>query len=447
MKAWTLTLVSQLLAAASLAAQAATAVPLRADMHTYTGGEREVLLTVTHAEVPSKAFHATRDVSIWLPDIPAGAHVRYPVLIFPDAEEKVQFRSALANVQFLIDRQLIPPIMVVGVPYFANRIHELTPRASGATAQTFPTAGGADQTARFIADELLPWVDAHYPTLPTRILAGHSAGGLFGLYMMVTRPEVFRVVIAMSPALFWNDDSLIADYSARMAADSLRARALFLTSGGLENGGLQGNIDGPTTAFAARLTTLLGSSSIHALRFEARRYPRDGHSTTPMLSLVDGLRMAFEPLVVPIDSVYVALSGRHAQDSSEIRATVEELKTRYAAGGAALGMPAPFPEAALDVLGGYSLEAKQPALAVSLLRENLDHYPHSSNAHESLGEGLLAAGDTSEAVKELRTAVTIARGQMQKPLPLLERAHERDVLAAAVAQLHAAHQDDTGVAR
>jgi predicted alpha/beta superfamily hydrolase len=447
MKAWALAFVAQLLTVASLAAQAPTAMPVPADLRTHANGEREVLLTVTHAEVPSKAFHATRDVVIWLPETPAGARARYPVLIFPDAEEKVQFRSALANIQFLIDRQLIPPIMVVGVPYFADRMHELSPRASGATAEAFPTAGGADQNARFIADELLPWVDAHYPTLPTRILAGHSGGATFALYMMVTRPEVFRVVIAISPAMWWNDDSLIADYSARLAADSLRARALFVTSGGLENGPEQGPIDSTTTAFAARLTTLLGTSPTHALRFEDRRYPRDGHSMTPMASLVDGLRMAFEPLVVPIDSVYAALSGRHVQDSSEIRATVEELKARYAAGEAALGMRAPFPEIALEVLGGYSVEAKQSALAVTLLRENLDRYPHSSNAHESLGEGLLALGDTSAAVKELRTAVTMAKTEMQKPGPVLARAHERDVLVAAVAQLHAAHRDAIDGAR
>jgi predicted Zn-dependent protease len=168
---------------------------------------------------------------------------------------------------------------------------------------------------------------------------------------------------------------------------------------------------------------------------------------TPMASLVDGLRMAFEPLVVPIDSVYAALSARHAQDSSEISAAVAALKARYAAGEAALGMSGPFPETALDVLGGYSLEAKQPALAVTLLRENLDHYPHSPNAHESLGEGLLAVGDTSAAVTQLRTAVRMAKTEMQKPGSVLARAHDRDVLVAAVAQLHAAHGDAVDVAR
>lgn len=435
------------LVAAGVAAQSSPARQLPPDAHHRAGVEREVLLAVTHARVASKVFHTTRDVAVWLPDGGVSSAERYPVLIFPDAEEKGQFRSALANIQFLIDRRLIPPLMVIGIPYLADRIHELTPRASGETAQSFPTAGGADQTMQFIADELLPWVDAHYPTLPTRILAGHSAGGLFALYAMATRPDVFRVVIAMSPAIFWNNDSLSAEVSARIAADTLHTRTLFVTSGGLETGGLQAPIDGPTTAFTAHLTTLLDSLHTHRLRFEGRRYPRDGHSMTPLPGLVDGLRMAFEPLLVPIDSVFDRLSADHTQDSAEIRAIVQALETRYAAGATGLGIPGPFPEAPLDVLGSYGLQAKQPHLALDLFRENLAHYPQSSNAHESLGEALVAVGDTSAAVKELRTAIALADGALEKTRSVLTLANEKAVKAAAVASLRAVHADGGSAAR
>jgi len=442
-----LMLLEHLLTAASLTAQAAAGVSVSPDTHGRAGVEREVLLAVTHVRVPSKVFHTARDISIWLPDGVAAPAARYPVLVFPDAEEKGQFRSALANIQFLVDRQLIPPLMVVGVPYLANRIHELTPPASGSTAQNYPTAGGADRTMQFIADELLPWVDARYPTLPTRLLAGHSAGGLFALYAMVTRPDVFRIVIAMSPALFWNDDAFSAEAAARLAADTLHARTLFLTSGGLETGGLEAPIDRPTTAFAARLTTLLDSLHSNRLRFESRRYPRDGHTMTPLPGLVDGLRMAFEPILVPIDSVFDQLSARHTQDSSEIQATVQELKSRYAAGAATLGVPAPFPEAPLDALGSYSLTAKQPDLAVKLLRENRDCFPHSPNAHESLGEALTAVGDTSAAVAEFRTSIALAKEELRNTGSVITRATDRAVTSAALAQLHALHREDADTAR
>jgi predicted alpha/beta superfamily hydrolase len=405
--------------------------------HATHEASREVLLAVTHVRIPSTVFRATRDVSVWLPDVETSAAARYPVLVFPDAEEKGQFRSALANIQFLIDRHLIPPLVVVGVPYFADRIHELTPQASGSTLQTFPTAGGADETMRFITDELLPWVDSHYPTLPTRLLAGHSAGGVFALYTMVTRPGFFRIVIAMSPALYWNDGALGAELATQIAADTVNTRTLFLTSGGLES-----VIDEPTTAFGTRLTKLLDSLHTTRLRFDRRRYPLDSHEMTPMQGLVDGLRMAFDPILVPVDSVVAELSARHAQDATEIQAAVDTLESRYAAAARSLGVPAPFPESPLDALGSYSLQAKQAALAVKLLRENRDRYPHSSNTHESLGEALAAVGDTTRAVEELRSAITLAQAELSKTRSVITRAQDRAVTAAARAQLHALHRDD-----
>jgi len=425
----TLALIGSLLMPAAASAQG---VP--ADTHTHSSGEREVLLAVTHEEIPSKVLHVTRDVSIWVPD-ETGEGTRYPVLIFPDAEEKVQFRSALANIQFLINRRLIPPLIVVGVPYHANRRHELSPPATGTTAKTYPMAGGADGTMQFITDELLPWVDAHYPTLPVRILAGHSLGALFALYTMSTRPDVFRIVIAMSPVLTWNDGTLATQVATNLVTDTHHPRTLFLTSGGLEP-----PIDEPTTAFATRFTAMLDSAHASHIRFERRRYSRDVHEMTPLDGLIDGLRMAFDPIVVPIDSIVGALAARHVEDASTLRATGDTLRTRYASGAASLGIPTPFPEAPLDILAGYALQVKQNDLAVTWLRENLAHYPHSSNAHESLGEGLVATGDTAAAGAEFRAAIEIAKVELTKSTSVLVRAQQRDVMAAAQAQLGAMHK-------
>jgi len=399
------------------------------------GGDSEVLLAVGHARVPSKVFHATRDISVWLPDgAPAGA-ARYPVLVFPDAEEKGEFRSALANIQFLIDRGLIPPLMVLGVPYFSNRTHELTPAATGSSLQAWPDAGGADQTIQFIVDELLPWADAHYPTAPTRILAGHSFGALFALHAMIRRPAVFRVVIAMSPPMGWNDGAFNREAAASLASDSTHTRTLFVASGGLDIPIVQS-----TPAFAARLTALLDSMPTRRLTFEFRLYPRDPHDMTPLPGLVDGLRMAFASLVVPIDSVLDQLSSRPSQDSAEILATVQGLESRRAAAASALGVPALFPEDPLNQLGFYSLDAKHPGLAVALLRENRDRYPYSSNAHESLGEALIAMGDTLGAVDEFRAAIAIANGELRTTRSIITRTRQRAIAAAALAQLRAVHR-------
>jgi hypothetical protein len=148
--------------------------------------------------------------------------------------------------------------------------------------------------------------------------------------------------------------------------------------------------------------------------------------------------MAFEPVLVPADSVVTDFSKRSVQDSVEIKSAVDQLESRYAAGSAFLGVPGLFPEEALDLLGSYALQAKQANLAVTLLRENRDRYPNSSNAHESLGEALVAAGDTARAVAEFRSSVTLATVE-SKAASVIVRGQARAVMAAAQAQLQSLH--------
>jgi uncharacterized protein len=427
----------QIVTAAALTALTAAALPAQPSQKVpEPPGTREALLTVARVHVPSKAFATTRDVYIWVPNTESPTADRYPVLVFPDAEEYGQFRAALANVQFLIDRRLIPPMIVAGVPFVKDRRHELSPPATGTTAKYYPLAGGAGQTLQFMIDELLPWIDAHYPTLPVRLFAGHSLGGNLALYAMETRPEAFRIVIAMSPAMYWNDGQFGNEVAQQLATDTAHPRTLFLMSGSEEP-----SIDQPVTAFAAHLTALLDSTKGNRLTFERRRYPGDVHEMTPLPGLVDGLRMAFRPMLVPADSVVTRFSERNTTDSAEIAAAASALESRYAAATSSLGLPGLFPEVALDLLGSYALQAKQANLAVTLLRENRDRYPKSSNTHESLGEALLAAGDTTRAVEEFRSSISLAQSE-SKSVSVLVRAQARDVTAQARSQLQALHRDD-----
>ena len=60
--------------------------------------------------------------------------------------------------------------------------------------------------------------------------------------------------------------------------------------------------------------------------------------------------------------------------------------------------------------GGYgALQAlKNPTLAVWVFRKNVDLYPESANVYDSLGDGLLAAGDTTAAMSQFQRAIDLA---------------------------------------
>lgn len=321
---------------------------------------------------------------------------RYPVLMLLDANDEPQWAAAVANVAFLANRGAIPDLIMVGVTNGKDRTHDLTPAASGATAKTFPTAGGAHVFTDFLVDEVLPRVRSHYRTLPTTILAGHSFGGLFALDVAATRPGAFAGIVAMSPSLWWNDSTPARDYATAIAKTQATTR-LFATSGELEP-----PIDVTTKRFAARLDSLKPSS----LAFHYQYYADDTHGLTPQPSLIDGLRFIFAPIA--LTRVPVMALDLHA-DSATIVKAVTETEDSYVRGARALGLPDKFPESQLNSFGYAVLQAfKMPNVAVWIFRKNVANYPESPNVYDSLGDALLAAGDSTSARAQFRMARDVA---------------------------------------
>jgi pimeloyl-ACP methyl ester carboxylesterase len=272
----------------------------------------------------------------------------------------------------------------------------MTPAATGANAKSFPTAGGSRAFADFIVDEVLPRVRSHYRALPTAILAGHSFGGLFALDVAATRPGAFAGIVAMSPSLWWNDTTPARDYATTIAKTTATTR-LFATSGELEP-----PIDLPTKIFAARLDSIKPPS----LAFRYQYYAGDTHGLTPQPSLIDGLRFVFEPIALMRTPV-MALGPQ--PDSASIVKAVVETEDAYTRGARSLGLPDKFPESQMNNFGYAVLQGyKMPNVAVWLFRKNVASYPDSPNVYDSLGDGLLAAGDTASAKAQFRMARDVA---------------------------------------
>jgi hypothetical protein len=350
----------------------------------------------TREVVNSATLKEQRAIYVATPDGYRTGTDRYPVLVILDADDRLQFTLALANVAFLASRGAIPRLIVVGVPNGKDRTHDLTPVATAATAKTYPTAGGAAAFADFLLDDLLTLVRSKYRTMPAIILAGHSFGGLLALDVAATKPGAFTGVIAMSPSLWWNDSNGVVSYSDAIAG-AARAQRVFVTSGGRE-----GEIDRPTTRFSARLDSLKPSLTA----FGHRRYPEDTHGLTPAPSLVDGLRFIFEP--VSVAQLPISTLGP-SSDSATVVDALSESRRRYAIGARSFGLDERLPESEVNQLGYGVLQAlKNPALAVWVFRQNVALYPESANAYDSLGDGLLAGGDTTAAIVQFRRAVDVA---------------------------------------
>jgi predicted alpha/beta superfamily hydrolase len=146
-----------------------------------------------------------------------GEH-RVPVLYLTDANG--YFGGAVDIVRSMQLGIHLPPLLIVGIGYraggigdvMAPRTRDLTPTWDSTFARLYPdqqAMGGAGALLQFIEQELKPWVADRYDVdHDNATYFGHSFGGLFGVYVLLTAPAAFRRYIIGSPSVWWDDGAM-----------------------------------------------------------------------------------------------------------------------------------------------------------------------------------------------------------------------------------------------
>ncbi len=190
-----------------------------------------------HEHFRSRTLNNERTLAIYLPpEYRRSMTERYPVLYMHDGQNLFDAATSFLGVEWQADEHAerliragrIEPIIIVGIYNTPDRMHEYTPQAD-----VQRDAGGRGrQYARFLVEEVKPFIDKTYRTIPDRAhttVAGSSLGGLISLYLAREHREVFSQCGVVSPALMWADAAMLAEIEA--APDSLRGVRFWLDMG------------------------------------------------------------------------------------------------------------------------------------------------------------------------------------------------------------------------
>ena len=241
------------------------------------------------------------------------------------------------------------------------------------------------------------------------VLAGHSAGGLFALDVAATHPGSFLGIIAMDPAIWFNDAAPARLYADAIARSSSTGARIFTGHGGLE-----ADIDAATTQFAENLDAIKPPT----LGFAHRRYPADSHALVPLSAFPDGLRFVFAP--VSTGHLPIATLDERA-DATAVIAALSESEAQYALAARSLQLQESLPEATVHRAARFALtRLKDTDLALWVLERNVALHPDSAQAVARLADGYIATGDLASAVKQLRKAISLAPTSPQTYLPTHE---------------------------
>jgi uncharacterized protein len=161
---------------------------------------------------------------------------RYPVFYLLDGN---WYFLPAAYSDSATDPNLLASIFV-GIGYPSDdteidrrRAFDLTP--DGKLKDFFGSkAGGGDDFIRVLLEEVKPLVETHYQVDQTRqIIYGKSLGGLLVLHLLFVHPEAFRTYIAASPAIYWDNSSVLAgekDFPQKIKANDLHLKVLITSA-------------------------------------------------------------------------------------------------------------------------------------------------------------------------------------------------------------------------
>jgi hypothetical protein len=152
-----------------------------------------------------------------------------------------------------------------------------------------PSMGGAAAFLEFVENEIKPFVNGRHGVSDKRTtLFGSSMGGLFVAHTALTAPRSFDDFIAVSPALWWNQEEIFGVEQSRPDA----VRNVFIAAGGLEEDpAVPGLADFRMVTNARRLATSMENAGA-ALRVRFEEIPGETHTSVVPAALTRGLRWA-----------------------------------------------------------------------------------------------------------------------------------------------------------
>lgn len=256
---------------------------------------------VERFRLASKVVGDSFEIRVLMPPTIPGETTRFPVLYMTDVHNGFMVDDDALRLMMISD---VPRFIAVGIGYAsaASILEGLLLRARdlthvAATAEvggSFPIAnmvrpsvstGGADKFLGFIRGELMPVIDARYPTDPQeRGYWGDSLGGLFGTWVLFSSPGTFNRYILGSPSLWWANEDVMTVAEKYLATHNDLAATVFLGVGGLEEGGpfkMSTNV--------LRLERLLRAKTLPGLSLTARIFPDESHTTVAPMNLIRGL--------------------------------------------------------------------------------------------------------------------------------------------------------------
>ncbi|MEO5942811.1 MAG: alpha/beta hydrolase-fold protein [Ferruginibacter sp.] len=165
-------------------------------------------------EIKSAELSEARILNIYLPEgYSPDSAATYPVIYLLDGSADEDFIHVAGLAQFLSFSwiNVLPKSIIVGIANVDRRRDFTFPTRNKADLKQSPTSGSSAKFIRFLKNDLEPYIQKNYKANQHKTIIGESLGGLLATEILLKEPALFNDYIIISPSLWWDDESLLAD--------------------------------------------------------------------------------------------------------------------------------------------------------------------------------------------------------------------------------------------
>jgi tetratricopeptide (TPR) repeat protein len=260
------------------------------------------------------------------------------------------------------------------------------------------TSGGGEQFISFMQKELIPHIDSLYPTAPYRIFIGHSLGGLMTLYTLIHYTNLFNAYVAIDPSTFWDNKIVLNQMKDSLQKKRFENRSLFLGAANTMNIGFDTSIIGPIMRCNFQLSNYLKTYKGNKLTSFYKYYPDYDHNSVPVPAEYDALRSVFN--FYNLNFPFAEFFKSSYKGDTLLSAHYDNISRR-------MGYKVSPPEQFVNGLGYQLMSMHQFARAFYFFEMNIENYPSSFNAYDSMGDLYRAEGNKQKAIEYYNKALEL----------------------------------------
>jgi len=358
--------------------------------------------------VYSNILHENRKIWVHVPDDgpdPDGnifAKQNYPVIYLLDGWEP-NFSIVTSIVEQLgggSGNLAFPQLIVVGIPN-TDRTRDLTPTHSSMPmmdSMATRSSGGGEKFISFIEKELIPHIDSLYPAAPYRVLIGHSLGGLMAVYTLVNHSTLFNAYVAIDPSTIWDNQIVLKQAKKALQKKQFKNNSLFLAIANTMNSGVDTGLIGFHMRTNFQLRDYMNTYKETNLAFASKYYPEYDHNSVPIVAEYDALRSIFN--FYSFNFPFSDFFNPSYKSDTLLRVHYQNISTR-------MGYKVSPPEQFMNAIAYQLMSMKQFNRAYYFFKTNIENYPGSFNAYDSMGDFYDAGGDQQKAIEYYKKSLSM----------------------------------------